>query len=366
MEVDTKYDGALISEYGVKKYLYGNKNQAFSNIQIFQSNTATIKNWKECNFGCHGPSYRTLKKEATWNSFLTSLDKIDPLLSGVVDGIHHKTIHQTKVIASGIERTAEGLHLLGSEKFNTVGGENTAAYDFAKTTFTKLIELDLENFENPFSQGIFVVVNEYISLLPEWVIQESLSSGQISFSNLDEALALKTLKSGLTEAISSDEARQALQLLRDKGKRLIGKAVGKKIAAALAAIIAAHITRKIIHSGQDKEIIKRKLAGIRKEWKKANGGLGAALMVLLKSQGLLGLAAKGSRSLQADCPKLWSIMRYKMHGTDMIYFLFRGFIQEYVDRLSLLEKQPAEFARVMRALIRDKRTTQIYFPGALN
>src|SRR5690606_31884335 len=89
--------------------------------------------------------------------------------------------------------------------------------------------------------------NEYISLLPEWVIQESLSSGQISFGNLDETLALKALKSGLTEAISSDEARQALQLLRDKSKRLIGKTIGKKVAGALAVIIAAHITKKIIH-----------------------------------------------------------------------------------------------------------------------
>ena len=163
---------------------------------------------------------------------------------------------------------------------------------------------------------------------------------------------------------SSDEARQALQFLRDKGTRLIGKTIGKKVAAALAAIIAAHITKKILHNSQDKKIIKRKLAGIRKEWKKANGGLGTTLMVLLKSQGLLGLSAKESRSLQADCPKLWSIMRYKMHGSDMIYFLFRGFIQEYIDRLSLLEKQPAEFAQVMRALIRDKKTTQIYFPGS--
>ena len=364
MDANKTYDGALISEYGVKKYLHGSKSQAFSNIQIFQSNTVATKRWKECNFGCHGPSYRTLKKEATWNSFLTSLDKIDPLLSGVVDGIHHKTIHQTKVIASGIERTAEGLHLLGSEKFAAVGGENTAAYDFAKTTFVKLVELELEDFENPFSQGIFVIINEYISLLPEWVIQESLSSGQISFGNLDEALALRALKSGFTEAVSSDEARQALQFLRDKGTRLIGKTIGKKVAAALAAIIAAHITKKILHNSQDKKIIKRKLAGIRKEWKIANGGLGTTLMVLLKSQGLLGLSAKESRSLQADCPKLWSIMRYKMHGTDMIYFLFRGFVQEYIDRLSLLEKQPAEFAQVMRALIRDKKTTQIYFPGS--
>lgn len=364
MGANAKYDGALISEYGVKKYLHGNKSQAFSNIQIFQSNAVATKNWKECNFGCHGPSYRTLKREATWNSFLASLDKIDPLLAGVADGIHHKTVHQAKVIVSGIERTVEGLHLLGSEKFSTVGEENTAVYDFAKTTFIKLVELDLESFENPFSQGIFVTINEYISLLPEWVIQESLSSVQISFGNFDESLALKALKSGLTETVSSDEAQQALQLLRDKSKHLIGKAVGRKVAAALATIIAAHITKKILHNSQDKEIIKRKLAGIRKEWRKANGGLGTALMVLLKSQGLLGLAAKDSRSLQADCPKLWSIMRYKMHGTDMIYFLFRGFIQEYIDRLSLLEKQPAEFAKVMRALIRDKRTAQIYFPGA--
>jgi len=46
----------------------------------------------------------------------------------------------------------------------------------------------------------------------------------------------------------------------------------------------------------------------------------------------------------------------------MVYFLIQPMVQEYVDRISLLEKNPVEFARVMKALIADKKTVHIFHP----
>lgn len=49
----------------------------------------------------------------------------------------------------------------------------------------------------------------------------------------------------------------------------------------------------------------------------------------------------------------------------MAYFLIEDVVGEYVDRLSLLEQNPKEFAKVMEALIKSKETTKIFFPGSL-
>ena len=99
--------------------------------------------------------------------------------------------------------------------------------------------------------------------------------------------------------------------------------------------------------------------------KKAGGGLGGALVTLLKSHGLLGIAAKHSRELKQKCPKTWHTLRYKLQGCDMMYFLIQPLLSEYVDRLSLLEHQPTEFLRVMRALIEARHTRDVFYPGSL-
>lgn len=46
----------------------------------------------------------------------------------------------------------------------------------------------------------------------------------------------------------------------------------------------------------------------------------------------------------------------------MVYFLIEGVAQEYIDRLVLLEQNPAEFGKVMEALIKAKLTQKIFFP----
>lgn len=119
------YDGNLISELGAKRYLQGLKNQSFSNVNLFQSVQSGNFQWKgKVCHGCHGTSYRALKKEASWNDTLQVLSSIDPLVAGLADGVHHQTVGKLEVLGAGVERTAEGLHVLGDEKFSTVGAEN--------------------------------------------------------------------------------------------------------------------------------------------------------------------------------------------------------------------------------------------------
>lgn len=46
----------------------------------------------------------------------------------------------------------------------------------------------------------------------------------------------------------------------------------------------------------------------------------------------------------------------------MVYFLIEGSVQEYIDRVTLLEQNPAEFGKVTEALIKAKLTQRIFFP----
>ena len=59
------YNGKLISELGVEKYLKGKRDSQYSNIDFFDRGSSLNKKWQECNFGCHGPSYRTFRPSAT-------------------------------------------------------------------------------------------------------------------------------------------------------------------------------------------------------------------------------------------------------------------------------------------------------------
>lgn len=162
--------------------------------------------------------------------------------------------------------------------------------------------------------------------------------------------------------ISSEDIQAAKDFTSGKAKRLAGKQIGKKLASAIAAAIALKITKKILRSNQIGGRLKSQISKIRKSLKPMKGGLGGTLINLLKAQGLLGTAAKSSRALKDKCPTTWFHLRYKLKGCDMIYFLIEPFVAEYVARLSLLEKQPLEFAKVMAALVKEKNTQSIFFP----
>jgi hypothetical protein len=358
------YDGALISELGVKRFLKANKDIKISNIDFFIREGAANKAWKECNFGCHGPTYRNLKRAAKKSDFLKSLDNISPLLAGTVDGLYHNTVGQAERIGGGVKRTAEGLHIHGEENFQSVGDENVAAYQFATTAFEKLISFEIDLLENPVTQIVMVAVSEYISVLPEWLIEETLRSGALKIPNkIDTPWLLKAAALGVIENTNQEHIIQAINLLNQPAQRLLGKQIGKKLAVAIAVAIASTITKKIMRESPALYELKRKLVSVRKTAKTMKGGLGGAMLTLLKSQGLLNIAAEASRRLNNDSPRVWNRLRFRLNGANMVYFLVENMVSEYIDRLAVLERNPEEFGKILEALIKAKQTPQIFFPG---
>lgn len=360
------YDGNLISELGVKKYLKGNRALGTSNIKYFDRGEVLERRWRDCSFGCHGPSYRSLRPDATWSQTLIILNNIDPRLAGFADGVRHQTVQKIATTAAGVERTAEGLHLNGSEKFALVGAENWATADIITTVFTKVLATDISSMLNPLMQMVVFIVNEYVAAVPEWVINTAMEDGALKFpEGIDKQSLFSAAKENVFNNISSAELDEAADLLERPISRLAAKQLGKAATRALAAAISVHIAKKIMSRPAVTMSTKRTLAGLRRHASSANGGLAGALKILLTTQGLLGTAAKSSRKLKHDCPQTWQALRYRMNGCDMLYFLVAGVLKEYVDRLSLLEKRPDEFVKVMAALISARESKAVFFPGGL-
>lgn len=357
------YDGALISELGVKRYLKATKDIKTSNIDFLIRGADANKAWRECNFGCHGPTYRNLKKPSTFAEALKPIDDISPLLAGMIDGVRHNTVGQAERLTGGVNRTVEGLHLTGKDNFEDVGDENYAIYQFASTTIEKVVTFEVDLIENPLTQSILAIVNEYISALPEWLIEEALKQGALKFpQKIDTVWVLKAISMGIVKNTNPETIKEAVNLLESPAQRLIGKQIGKKVSVAIAAIIASSITKKIMIYNNEIPQLKRRLVKLRKAGRKVKGGLGGALLKLLSAQGILDKAAKSSRELKQSNPRIWTVLRYEMNGANMIYFLIENIVQEYVDRLYLLETQPLEFAKLMEALIREKHTPKLFLP----
>lgn len=154
----------------------------------------------------------------------------------------------------------------------------------------------------------------------------------------------------------------AAEVLKQKSLKIAGKQLGARITQAIACIIAARVTRKIMISPGMTWGAKKQLAKLRKSAKGSGGAAGKVLMALLKAQGLLGNAARASRRLEQDCPKLWNFLRYKCGGIDMLLFLVEGSVKEYLDRISVLEKDPILFMKMMKAMIEAGKTTEIFLP----
>lgn len=365
MQTATKpYNGKLISELGVKRYLKAINDIRHSNINFLIRGEAADKAWSDCDFGCHGPTYRQLKRPSTYAEALKPIDEFSPALAGFIDGINTNSVGKIQRLADGTERTAEGLHLVGSDRFYKVGDENYAAYQLITSTFEKVINFELNLIDNPISQIVMAIVNDYVAILPEWVLEEIAEQGALQFpSSIDTTYVIKAAALGVIDNISSDDLSLAAQKLQSPTQRVIGKNIGKKVPAALTAIISSYITKKLIKESVETHQLKRNLAKLRKLGRNAKGGLGGALITLLESQGLLGQAAKSSRKLQSDSPRLWNILRNNLRGANMVYFLVENITQEYIDRLVLLRDNPLQFANIMRALIRDKHTPSIFLPN---
>ncbi len=359
------YDGALISELGVKRYLKATKDIKVSNINFLIREIAARKSWQDCDIGSHGPNHRILRRPSTKAELLKPLEDISPLLSGAVDGMHHQTFGQVDRLARGVKRTAEGLHLTGEEGFSNVGDENIAAYQFASSAFEKLLTFEIDLLDNPVTQIIMAVVSEYTTALPEWLIEETLKQKALKFpTKIDTVWLLKAAALGVIENANPEDIEQAVKLLNGPVQHLVAKQIGKKIGVALALAIAAAITRNIMTQSSNLPVLKRQLAKLRRSARQMNGSLGKAMIALLNAQGYLDKAATASRELKTTNPRLWNILRLKLNGANMVYFLVEDMVSEYVDRLALLERNPKEFGKVMHALIKDKHTQAIFFPAA--
>lgn len=362
---DYGHKAAWLSDLGVNRYLKADKDMKVSNIDFLIRGAAANKAWKECNFGCHGPTYRNLTRPSTKSEFLKSLDNISPVLAGAVDGMHRQTIGQAERLGGGVKRTAEGLHIAGQENFRNIGDENIAAYQFAATAFEKILTFEIDVLDNPISQMVMTIVSEYLTALPEWLIEETLKSGALKIPDkIDIVWLLKAAALGVIENADQESIAQAVRLLNEPAQRFVGKQIGKKLASTVALAIASAITKKILKESGDLRELKERLVIMRRTARTMKGGLGGAMLTLLHAQGLLNKAAASSRKLQITCPRMWRILRFKFNGANMAYFLVENMIYEYVDRLALLEKNPKEFVRVMEILVRGKRTPEIFFPGA--
>lgn len=362
---ESNYDGSLISELGVKRYLSGVKSSQWSNVDFFLRGEGAQKSWTECNFGCHGPTYRSLTRPATFSEALRPIDDLSPAVAGAIDGIRHQTVGRAQRLAGGVERTAEGLMLNGEEDFRNVGDENLAAYQFATSTFEQLVSFEIDVLDNPLAQAVMVVVSEYIAVLPEWAVAEAYKEGALQLPEaVDTAWLMKAVSLGIIEGASREDLERAARLLNNPAQRLVGRQIGKRLANAIGAALASKICKKILLKSENRNALRRRLARLRSSARQLNGGLGGALLTLLNTQGVLDRAGESSRQLQQSCPRVWSTLRYRLNGANMVYFLVENMLQEYVDRLSLLERRPDEFARIMRALLRDRRTTDIFFPGS--
>lgn len=356
-------NGKLISELGFKTYLKGTRAAPFSSIQPLQSQEAIRRNWDKCNMGCHTPSYRVLRKPATYSGLLSHASDISPLLAGGIAGFKSATVQEIDTLASGMVRTGEGLGLAGKERIADVGAENYTVFSLVRVTIRQLLETDLTSIDNPLTQLVFAVVYEYIKLIPEWVIAEVLDENALVFpDDLGKEFVLNASNRGLIDSAMIEHLDAASEVLKQTSLKIAGKQLGARITRAVACIIAARVTRKIMISPGMTWGAKKQLASLRKTAKVSGGAAAKVLMALLKAQGWLGIASRSSRRLEQDCPKLWHFLRYKCGGVDMLLFLVEGSVREYLDRISILEKDPVLFMKMMKSMIDAGKTTEIFLP----
>lgn len=362
---DSMYDGNLISELGVKRYLKGRSDLPTSNINFFVRGKAAEAAWDKCNFGCHGPTYRNLTKPSSFHEALQPIDGFSPTLAGVIDGIRHQTVGKAQNIAGGVERTGEGLMLDGGDAFQSVGDENLAAYQFATTCFEKLVTFEIDTLDNPLSQAVLTIVNEYTAVIPEWVLRSAYQDGALLLpDSINSVSLMKAVSLGIIKDVEQSDLREAIDLLKNPSKRFVGKQIGKKLASAMGAVLASSICKKLLTQGPGINSTKRDIAKLRAHMRGLKGGLGGTLLTLLQTQGVLDRAGDASRRLNQASPRVWRLLRFELNGANMVYFLVEPFLREYVDRLSLLERRPKEFAKVMAALVHEKQTRNIFFPGS--
>ena len=355
-----EFDGVLVSELGVKKYLIGYNAKSMANLPIMERQSFYDKAWTECNLGCHGPSYRRHEKLTNFKRFISDINSISPVAAGLVDGAYSSTFKQVGLIAGGANRTGEGLGLAGKQKFFLVGSENLAGLDLLSNIFNKVISTEIDFIDNPISKLVMAIIYEYIGLVPESILEKMLEDGAFKIdSEIDEEFIYKMIADGIITGLSRVDIEAAISTLNNPAKKIIAKQIGKKLGVALAVIVAERITKKLMQSSAATWRLKRHLVEFRKA---SRGTAPGVLLGLLKAQGWADLAASESRALQTNCPTLWHILRHKLKGADLLYFAVKEITCEYVDRISLIEKDPATYLSLMAALVNSGKTNEVLFP----
>lgn len=109
-----------------------------------------------------------------------------------------------------------------------MGDENLALYEFSKTAFEKIVTFEIDTINNPITQAVMAIVGEYMTALPEWVIEEMLKQGALKFPDtIDTVWLLKAAALGVIDNIDHEDLNQAMKLLNEPAQRLVGKQIGK-------------------------------------------------------------------------------------------------------------------------------------------
>ncbi|GAA5217165.1 hypothetical protein ACFSJ3_14280 [Corallincola platygyrae] len=354
------HDGNLVSELGVKKYVKAYKALPYSNVLHMENEAYYQRKWEACDFGCHGPSYRRVTPDTSYDVFISGLNQQSTLLAGVVDGVHTQAIKKPTRMAQGTVRTAEGLGLSGKERFNQVGGENLVILDAFSAIIRKSMDLDISAILSPIAQCVTTVVSTYVSLLPHEYIHAVARAGAIKIpQSYDKGFLKIAAELSIIPTPSLPDLADAQSLLQGTSGRIMGKQIGVKATQALTSIIIYNISLQILKSPNLSRKVKREFGALRKA---AKGNLATVLAGLLQANGMLADCASHSRRLKQDCPQLWRVMRYDLKGVDMLLFLVSGYLSEYLDRIKLLETDPMMFASTMHALIRAGKTKEVFFP----
>ncbi|TAA42656.1 hypothetical protein [Corallincola spongiicola] len=354
------HDGNLVSSLGVKLYVEGFNAIPTSNIKHMENDAFYNTKWEQCKFGCHTPSYRRIGPSSSYDVALNEVEKKSKLLAGLIDGIYTEGFAQPRNIGLGIERTAEGLGLLGEDSFNQVGAENLVVFDGVAALFKKAMETDYASIINPIAQCVSTVVSSYINLIPKEILEKAIRSEALRISGeVNTTFILSAAQLGILSPPNPATLSQAQSLLSGTSGKIIGKRIGVKVTEAVVSIIVYKISVKILKSPDLNRKVKRTFSSLRKAGK---GKLATVLLLLLKGNGTLGYAAKSSRKLQQDCPRLWRLMRYDLKGIDMMLFLVSGYLEEYIDRIKLMETDPMMFISLMNALSKSGKTSEIFLP----
>src|SRR5690554_5393765 len=173
----------------------------------------------------------------------------------------------------------------------------------------------------------FSIVSEYIDLLPEQMMIEMVIAGAIILEPSEDLNYYRAaVASGMLEGYSEHHVNESLGFLRSHGERIVSKQIGKQIPRIIAGFIASRITRGIMLNAKIDFAFKRKLARLRSTYRVLRGGPAGVLVLLLKTNGWLGVAAAESRDIRNRCPRLWSYLRLELNGADMLYFLVKDFL----------------------------------------